>query len=498
MNYRHTREYQGYLEKACELADHMPSQTHEFGEWLNKNFFYGDLCCPEFSYTSGVHFLMSMKSLSDLLMRRQSSNQLSALLHKQIEMTKNSIPRPRMAFFTQEFFLWSSFQSVWEAYQGIADTDLVFVYDLNAEAHLNGKENAADKQKMEIAAYKKSGYPILTMKEYDLQAVSPDVVFYMKPYKYFRGCPDDWFVKTVKKMTPYTVFISYCLDVQGGEELRKYFYEQPAFYYMWRIIGYSDYYKKMMTRYGFRNGENVVTLGHPKFDCSYDLISHKAFVYPEWEKKIAGRPVIFWNSHFSVLPENGVGTFIQWSRLIFSYFKNNSDAVLLWRPHPLFWETIQQNYPEQNAEFEAFVKDLETWPNVIVDRTEDYRYAFSMSDALISDAATFLVEYCASGKPVLYTEKKNGEKVCCEDYLVGLQIARTEDDIIDFIGEVKTGRITGSEIREKQFKKIFGSCDGKAGQRISEYVLKEMDFDIGERVKNRLVRFGEENRDALE
>ena len=68
----------------------------------------------------------------------------------------------------------------------------------------------------------------------------------------------------------------------GGNKLLKFFYGMPAFYRMWKVVAYSRYYYSMMKKYGFRNGDNAVLLGHPKFDFTYRALVKREFQNKEW------------------------------------------------------------------------------------------------------------------------------------------------------------------------------------------------------------------------
>ena len=134
---------------------------------------------------------------------------------------------------------------------------------------------------------------------------------------------------------------------------------------------------------------------------------------------------------------------------------------------------------------------------MIVDKGSDYRYAFCMSNALISDAATFLVEYAASANPILYTVKKDGEQVCNPDYLDGIRIAEETEDMLEFLDDIRLGRISKEECQKnfEMFERTFGKCDGMVGKRILQNVMDEMEKDIKRRAQDtyRLLETGDKH-----
>ena len=493
MDYRFAQELIETL-KGIErrLCDRSLTEIREMGDSLVVALSPENLAERDITSDYEIELLLELQEIAKLLQNADSPEIVRAALHDMVadlEVRKRPI---KIAFFTHEFSLWPSYQTIWEACGPDVEKDLVLVYAWERPAQEKDVEDM-------IAPYREAGYSIRWMDEYDPAAESPDIVFYMKPYQGFRACPGKYYINEVEKVTPYTVFVSYCLDVQGGEMLQEFFYGQPFFYHVWRIIGYSDYYRRKMIERGYRDAENVVTLGHPKFDVAHDLAVKKSYVNPEWERKIRGRKVVLWNSHFTVEPGKGVGTYFRWKDTIFNYFRNHRNLVLLWRPHPLFWESVIKTPGVDPVEFKQFVCELNQQDNVIVDQGGDYRYSFCMSDALISDAATFLVEYSASGNPVLYTIKEDGERVCNDDYLVGMQTAYSAEDITAFLDGVENGSSAkGAGERIAQFEKIFGTSDGTVGKQILEYVLQEVNANICRRAERRLCALDMEDEHGME
>lgn len=422
---------------------------------------------------SESEYINALKEIS-LLSEKTKEEQDEYLLNL-LKRLQNDVPKFKAAFYTQEYYLWPSFESIYREVEKKEDavSRVVYVYDNGYGAKLKDEKYSAN-----IADYKNGGINILQMEEFDMSKEAPDAIFYMKPYRGYHACPEKFYVNETEKHVKYTFFVSYCLDVQGGRELIRYFYALPAFYHMYKVIAYSNYYYNMMKRYGFKNGENAVRIGHPKLDCAYETIRKKAFIREDWQKKLAGKKAVLWNTHFTVAKGKGVGTFYSYKGAVLKYFKEHNDIALIWRPHPLFWEEIKKQEGYCEEEFSAFLREMRAQDNIIIDDSGDYRYSFAMSCALISDAATFLVEYGATGYPVLYTAKEDGEFIINEDYLKTIKTAYSEKDVTDFLDAVRLGEETENERRRESFKNEFGNIDGNNGKRIYEYARSEIDDDI--------------------
>ena len=434
-------------------------------------------------FDSHVDLFTAMSNLLNLL-QSDRTLQVREGVSRFAKMLRRQQPKMHIVFLTQEFSLWPSFQSVWEAFQERDDVtcQLVVSYDYETT-----RIPWTDYNEM-VTAYRNNGYPAIPWKEYDLMKDCPDMVFYMKPYERRRSNPLLLMIETVKEYVPYTVFISYCFDVQGGKNLYKFFYGMPAFYHMWRIIGYSKFYRDMMAKYGYRNAENVAMLGHPKYDTSYRVAHDDRYLNPSWQAKIAGRPVVLWNSHFSIQPNEGVGTFYRWRFVLRDYLLAHPDLVLLWRPHPIFWELIDQRKVASKEQLVAWIDAFAALPNVILDKSGDYRHAFRTSDAMISDATTFLAEYRPSGKPILFTPKPDGEFVINPAYVNGLRSALIPQDMVAFLESVRLGTIQAESEGGSFFEEQVGECDGHVGERIAAYVIAEMHADVTQRAASLMSR----------
>lgn len=386
------------------------------------------------------------------------------------EGLKSSSSIINIVFFVQEYSLWASFRSVYDYLSTRSDCRLKLVYVY--AANVVSKDETDDN----IMQYRQAGYPIINMVDYDLAVDSPDIVFYLKPYKESNGTPTKLYIEEVSNHVEYSVFISYCLDVQGGKQLHRFFYAMPMFYYAWRVIAYSPHYESELKRFSYKDASNIVAFGHPKFDGIAEIISNSSqYRLPEWDEMIAGRPVIMWNTHFSTKPGTGVGTFLQHWRKVFDFFSSHQDYVLLWRPHPYFWGVFDRDGGYGMGGSKGVREMFERLPNVIVDDHGDYRHAFCTADALVSDATTFMVEFGMTGKPVMYTPKEDGESVIESAYLPGVQICSGDDDFLDYL---MTAGKRPSSCEAGFFEREFGACDGHNGERIGSYIIEEMQSSL--------------------
>ena len=86
---------------------------------------------------------------------------------------------------------------------------------------------------------------------------------------------------------------------------------------------------------------------------------------------------------------------------IIEYILTDKEVVLIWRPHPLLLTTIKSmrsNYLEQ---YENLLNKINESENGIVDCNEDCTDAFLVSDGMISDYSSLILQYTFTEKPTL-------------------------------------------------------------------------------------------------
>ena len=86
---------------------------------------------------------------------------------------------------------------------------------------------------------------------------------------------------------------------------------------------------------------------------------------------------------------------------VFSVFAKQKDATLLWRPHPLFEDTLKALRPEYYDRYQDIRKKFIDGGTGILDETPDISLAVAISDAFIGDGGTSVTSlFGVTGKPV--------------------------------------------------------------------------------------------------
>lgn len=330
--------------------------------------------------------------------------------------------------------------------------------------------------------------PVVTYNAYDVLKENPDIVVYSKPYDVI---PPEWYIKNLQKVIPYAVYIPYAFfDLTTADSIR-FGYQLEMHELAWRWISNSQHNLEMIRKYSKLRGSNAVLLGFPRFDKSAKM-QYSAFEYDPirvgFAEKIKGRPVLFWNTHFSVAEDSeSVGAFLQYREKVFRYFDSHQDVVLLWRPHPLLFGALQENGFMTHDKIEALLARLRAHDNIIVDQSKDYINAFVLSNALLTDGGSSMAyEYVATTKPIYYTVKKGGYRMPVNSVARCWYYIENPEQLVCMLERFRKGEDPEKEQHQKDADYYIGNRDGKNGGRVGAYLLKELQTEIKEDILKEL------------
>lgn len=385
-------------------------------------------------------------------------------MQKEIEEEIYKQKTCKILFLVQEYAIWPATEYLYRA--AIADPRFEAVAVYVPFQHVD-----AIVEDHNLEKYHAAGIPVLSCDQYDLSAENPDVAVFTKPYD---SIPKQFYVGEVEKIVKYTIYIPYGLEL--NKKLIRYGFHDYCHYTVWRHLVYGNIVKQFGTQYGYRNGENIAVWGHPRVD-NYRPENSPA-PNKEWEKKINGRKVILWCPHHTIVPgPECVSTWLKNYEAVFALFEQYPEAFLLWRPHPLLFGAIVNNGYMSKDGLDAFLAEKTEKDNIILDTTEDYRTAFSMSDAIITDGTTFSIEYLLTGKPLMVTADSLDQFYEPEEMESALYIGRTHEDIRSFIENVLADRDPKREKRMQFTDHLFLRPKDKS---VSQNILDNILTDISE------------------
>lgn len=372
-----------------------------------------------------------------------------------------------VVFFSQIPMLWQCAESVYEEMLNDRRCD-VSVIQLPFY-------HANNQQTEDIGSFlRKKKIPFKDWNNYDVIWEAPDVIIFLSPYDSTR--PEGYKFEELYKVIPKTVYIPYALGVSGGYII-NYNFREPIQIFGWKIYARSQRYYEMFKKNCPGDAQNVVVSGHPKMDLIYNLDSHS--VPNRLLHKIKGRKVILWNPHHT-LKKDEWSTFEEWNDTILDKLSMRNDLFLIVRPHPLLYKNIAA-LPNGERILDHFLNRVRKMENVFIDQSNYYLDVFKVSDGLISDASSLLLEYLPTKKPILYTCKIGGGPLNDDgnELIQYLYQGITKNHIDNFIDMVAMGKDIMYQIRTSQIVKFLYIMDGKAGRRIKDDIINSC---IGDRL----------------
>ena len=136
----------------------------------------------------------------------------------------------------------------------------------------------------------------------------------------------------------------------------------------------------------------LVPLGSPKYDLN---LSQE--VPEEWIQRVKGKKVILLCTSLQSFLNDPATEMLNVNNVIGEYSKRE-DCVLIWREHPLMKPTILTMRPQYIHSYGKFQQNFEEQGLGIIDKTRDYRIAFSIADVLYSDPSSLTSIWQTTGK----------------------------------------------------------------------------------------------------
>ena len=245
-------------------------------------------------------------------------------------------------------------------------------------------------------------------REYDIEARHPDVIFTFNPYdagNYVTSIHPDYYCERLRSLTDLLVYVPYFVVTN---DVPAHFVTIAGCMYAHRVIVQSDkaretYIRVFKEAYGDKFGnpkDKFIALGSPKFDKVINTKREDCALPDEWRELIGDKKVFFYNTVVGAILKFG-DQYLKKVRYVLDTFRERSDVVLWWRPHPLNEATVASMRPELIEEYERIVKEYKSEAWGIYDDTPDLHRAVAFSDAYYGDSSSLVPMYLAAGKPVM-------------------------------------------------------------------------------------------------
>ncbi|PHN01501.1 CDP-glycerol glycerophosphotransferase family protein [Flavilitoribacter nigricans] len=194
-----------------------------------------------------------------------------------------------------------------------------------------------------------------------------------------------------------TCYVPYSIR---SDDLTELAFNSPFQQYTWINFYESNIHKRLAEIYAMNKGENVEVVGYP----TIDQISQEKRNIDHVHKK-----VIIWAPHWTIPGASNLLTrscFLDYYNFFLELAASKKGAVeVIFRPHPFLKRTLYKSNvwgKQRTDEYYNLWKEREN----LSYSEGDYIKDFVKSDLLVHDSVSFLSEYFAVGKPVVFTKSE--------------------------------------------------------------------------------------------
>ncbi|MCL2284577.1 MAG: hypothetical protein FWC26_14785 [Fibromonadales bacterium] len=314
--------------------------------------------------------------------------------------------KKEILFLPYKASMWDSLESIYLAAKEDPDCD-AFVMPI---PYYDKKDGRFTEMHWETE-YPKN-ISLIDYRKYNIEERRPDMIFIHNPYddlNIVTSVHPDFFSSRLRNLTDCLVYVPYF--VGDGKSIQEHFCTLPACIFAHKVIVYTEQEREIYVREYNKatreSGSKFLALGSPKLDKAINA-KREDYEYPdEWKKLINNKKVVFYNTSIGSLLEKSVennrpsNKYLQKIKKVFEFFKNQKDAVLLWRPHPLLEGTIKSMRPWLEQEYAEIVNEYKAEGYGIYDDSQDLNRAIAISDLYYGDGSSVTKLFDEAKKPVL-------------------------------------------------------------------------------------------------
>lgn len=487
---RQTLDLLATIEEGFDFAS---NSSHEeaiemLQECNNGLAFLSDLVCEEKKVQkllekeidltiNAIHFLLSDSQEVQLLTSYilEIKEVLNSVRYVLINDVQTEI---EIAFMPYKVSMWDSLESIYrEAEQDPNCTCYVIpipYYEKNSQGQVIKSCYEGDLFPKDI--------DVTHFDSYDFENRRPDIIYIHNPYDQYNTLTmvhPRFFSNNLAQYTDMLVYVPYFIAGSSDKLSLSLF---PAFKNVSKIIVQSDISKSAFLTNGF-DSSKVMNLGSPKLDAMLAAVEKPIETPLSWKDTIENKKVILFNSGIADLLANS--TWVEQIEQVINHFLNNEQCALIWRPHPLTEVTLKTMRPNLIEKFKKVEDKLTQSKNIIIDKGNNIFPAVAVSDGIISDYSSVMLQYIITKKPVLGLLNKQmieNDRYYYADYSSCYFIQ--DISIAQFIDIVLLNEDYKKEERISRFTSSVTNADGTSGQKIHHTIRNE--------VISRLFVFGEE------
>lgn len=310
-----------------------------------------------------------------------------------------------VVFFPYKASMWDSLESIWMAALKDKNCDAYVVPVPYYDKLPNGEFGEMHYEGDLYPEY----VPLVDWRVYDLEKRLPDIVFIHNPYdesNLVTSVHPDFYSKRLRKYTDMLIYSPYFVV---PDDVSEHLCTTEGCIYAHKTVVQSKkicdtYIRTFEKTFGDRFGNprgKFIPLGSPKFD-KVILTKRADYAVPaEWSKKITGKKVVLYNTSIGSMLQ-GNEEYLAKLQNVFNLFRERTDAVLWWRPHPLAEDTLRSMRPALAELYREIVKAYRQDTFGIYDDSADVNRSIAYADYYYGDSGSAVeAAFFATGKPLM-------------------------------------------------------------------------------------------------
>lgn len=297
------------------------------------------------------------------------------------------------------------------------------------------------------------GYDCKTGEYFPLNRFEADIVWYTQPWFISaRQGPRRVAFKSLTCYTPYFVQNYGGLDMDCALDIHR---------VVWRHFTLNDAWAKEFNRYqGNDRAGCVVGVGHPMLDAF-----HMNDGVPVEKKYVIYAP------HWSCNTCECFSTFLENGREMLSLAQRHPEIQWVFKPHPTLRTTLLESAGWNRQEVDLYYA---AWERIaIACYDSSYVTLFKNSIAMITDCASFLVEYACTGNPIIHLISSNAKyqpHPISKKLFGAYYEAHNWNEFVDHFNEVVLNRNDYKRGERLAAVKDMRLLDNYAGKNIVDYL----------------------------
>jgi len=377
----------------------------------------------------------------------------------------------RVVFVCHEPALWSMFDSV---YRGMVEdpsfSPLVVAVPYSHRTLPEGQYK--DAGMLEFCQARKihviSGYDKEQDEWRDPASLMPDYVFFQTPYDFF---PPAWSVASIS-MLARICYVPYGTTIFRGE-VDDISHPQAFFRCVSMTFAESplrcEMFARKFERYEWFDRKQLVTSGYPKLDY---LVKGGIPSGGVWKRGV-GRDIrrVLWTPRWRT--SEGTCHFFEYKDYFVNFCKEHKNVDFAFRPHPLCLTNFLQTGELTESELRQMEHAYSSSSNMTLDKNPDYQDTFLTSDVLVSDVSSMLVEYFATGKPIVYTHRVDVFNELGHKLAEGFYWVRSASELDETLKMLISGKDPLRQKREQLMKSLLFLSEDGAAMRIMEVLRSD-------------------------